>query len=88
MSGFGAFQGLHTKPAETTYIEQMLILKNYDQHEFTLWASMAWMADEQHENKSKTLKESLEYQNVLKPTRNTDETWFFISEGSAWQQKK
>lgn len=34
---------------------------------------MAGVADEQHENKRKTLKESLEYRKVLKPTRNIDE---------------
>lgn len=60
MSGFGAFQGLCTEPAGTAYIKQRLMLKNDDQCEFTLWASMAGMADEQHENKNKSLKESLE----------------------------
>lgn len=88
MSGFGAFQGLCTEPAGTAYIDQRLMLKDVDQPEFTLWASMAGMADEQHENKRKTLKESLEYQKVLKPTRNIDEMWFIVSEGSARQQKK
>jgi len=59
------------------------MLKYEDQSEFILWASVAGMADEQHVNESKILKETLEYQNVLKPTGNIGEMWFSVSEGSA-----
>ena len=70
MPAFGDFQGLCTKPAGTAYMKQRLMLKNGEQPEFTLWATMAEMADKQHENKHKTIKESPEYQNVPKLTKN------------------
>lgn len=86
--GFGVFQSLCFKPAGTACIEQRLVLKNDDQHELTLWASVAGMVDKQYDNKSRILKENLEYWNVLNPTRNIDEMCFIASEGSAQEQVK
>lgn len=39
---------------------------------------MAGNADEQQENKTKTVKESLKHWNVFKPARNINEMWFIV----------